>query len=189
MIDAQLTSFKKIYSKNDPGLYENSTKAGVMLLCYPKQNAMHLSLIKRSEYNGVHSGQISFPGGKKEEQDISIWNTALRECNEELGTSLAQKSLHLSLSPIYIPISNFLVSPFVLAEPKYPIFKINKREVYKHLELPLDRLLDFTIEDYVLDSGPASGKIVPSFVFDNYIIWGATAMILLEFKIFLESHS
>jgi len=148
---------------------------------------MHLSLIQRAEYDGVHSGQISLPGGKKEEGDHSLWNTALRECNEELGTSLDQKKPLLSLTPTYIPPSNFLVSPFVLIETHYPNFNPSKREVAVHLELPIDQLLRFKIEKQVLKKGVNSGKTVQCFIFQNHIIWGATAVILLEFKLFLES--
>jgi 8-oxo-dGTP pyrophosphatase MutT (NUDIX family) len=181
------TEQRKKYLENDLASYTNARKAGVLLFCYPKQDKMHLSLIKRSEYKGVHSGQISFPGGKQEEEDSSIWNTAVRECNEELGTSLTQKKPLISLTPTYIPPSNFLVSPFVLATADYPNFKPNKREVAKHLELPLEHLIRFKIEERVLTDGPAAGIRVPCFVYDKHIIWGATAMILFEFKIFLES--
>lgn len=187
-IQGQLaTEQRKKYLNNDPASYTNARKAGVLLFCYPKNNIMHLSLIKRSEYKGVHSGQICFPGGKQEEEDSSIWNTAVRECNEELGISLPQHEPLLSLTPTYIPPSNFLVSPFVMATAHYPNFKPNIREVAQHLELPLDQLMGLKIVERVLAEGPAAGIKVPCFVFDKHIIWGATAMILFEFKIFLES--
>ena len=171
----------------DPASYAYAKKAGVMLLCYPKNNKMHLSLIKRSEYNGVHSGQISLPGGKKEKEDLSIWNTALRECNEELGISLIQKKPLISLTPTYVPPSNFLVSPFVVAEKYYPNFNPNKREVAIHIELPLDELIQFKIKEHVLKGVSSQNKTVPCFIFENHVIWGATAMILFEFKVLLES--
>ena len=175
------------YVNKDLNSFSNAKKAAVLLFCYPKKGEMHLSLIRRSEYEGVHSGQISLPSGKKDENDSSVWNTALRECNEELGTSLDAPIPLMSLSPTYIPQSNFLVSPFVHAEMYYPNFNLDKREVAQHLELPLKTLMSFKIEKRILKKGSASGKRVPCFVYDHHIIWGATAMILFEFKIFLES--
>jgi len=72
---------------------KNAKRAAVLLFCYPKGDQMYLSLIKRSEYQGVHSGQISFPGGKSELSDASLEETALRECREELGVSLEAVAL------------------------------------------------------------------------------------------------
>ena len=84
---------------------------------------MHLSLIKRSNYIGVHSGQISFPGGKPEPNDKKLEDTALRECSEELGIHIVNKNL-FPLTPLYIPPSNFLVSPFVTFENFNPKFNL-----------------------------------------------------------------
>ena len=178
---------RKKHLNKDPASYVYAKKAGVMLFCYPKNNNMHLSLIKRSEYNGVHSGQISLPGGKNEKEDLSIWDTAIRECNEELGVSLTQKNPLMSLTPTYVPPSNFLVSPFVVAEKYYPNFNPNKREVAIHIELPLDELIRFKIKEHVLKGGSSQNKTVPCFIFEDHVIWGATAMILFEFKVLLES--
>ena len=148
---------------------------------------MHLSLIKRTDYKGVHSGQIGFPGGKQEKVDNSLWNTALRECNEELGTNLISTDPLMSLSPIYIPPSNFIVNPYVFSSINYPVFNPDQREVSQHLQLPLNELIDFEIVERKLKHGLNAGTTVPCFVFDGHLIWGATAMILFEFKIFLES--
>jgi len=166
---------------------DNARRAGVMLFCYPKNNIMHLSLIKRSKYKGVHSGQICLPGGKQEKEDTSIWNTAKRECTEELGISLTQDKPLFSLTPTYIPPSNFMLSPFVAVENYYPSFNLNKREVAAHLELPLDELMNFQIKELILEEDTYSDKKVPGFIFDNHFIWGATAKILFEFKFLLES--
>ncbi|MDA9879387.1 CoA pyrophosphatase [Flavobacteriaceae bacterium] len=178
------------FLQNEPHEFPNARKAAVLLFCYPKEGKMHLSLIKRSIYEGTHSGQISLPGGKQDPRDQSIWETALRECNEELGVSLTHSKPLLELTPTYIPPSNFIVSPFVTKQSSYPNFKPDKREVQIHIELPLETLIKFEIEynDINLSLNQFSMTKVPSYVFNNHIIWGATAMILFEFKNFLESH-
>jgi 8-oxo-dGTP pyrophosphatase MutT (NUDIX family) len=177
---------KKLLNEN-PNAFKGAKKAGVLLFCYPKKGSMHLSLIKRADYKGVHSGQISFPGGKQEKVDNSLWDTALRECNEELGTNLIPSEPLMSLSPIYIPPSNFIVNPYVVSATNYPSFNPDQREVSRHLQLPLNELIDFDVVERKLKYGSAAGMTVPCFVFDEHLIWGATAMILFEFKIFLES--
>ncbi len=164
-------------------------EAAVLIYCYPKGGLMHLSLIKRSSYKGVHSNQISFPGGKTEPGDHSLGATAIRECKEELGTSLAEEKKLIPLTPIYIPPSNFIVSPFVGYEDHYPHFNLDSREVASHIELPLFKLLDLQIEQNLLQQGPYKGTAVPSYSYNNHLIWGATAMILTEFKVYLASLS
>lgn len=160
-------------------------QAAVMILCYPKAGTMQLTLIKRSDYIGVHAGQIGLPGGKKEISDRSLWHTAQRECNEELGTELSKDKPLLILSSIYIPPSHFNVTPFVTVLSHRPNFKLDPREVDHLIELPLGELCSFQIKERVLKEGRNIGMQVPSFRFKDYIIWGATAFILFEFKTFL----
>lgn len=160
-------------------------QAAVLLYCYPKGGQMHLSLIKRTEYEGVHSGQISFPGGKKEKSDRSLQHTAVRECNEELGTHINEKKQLISLTPLYIPPSNFLVTPFLAYESFYPKFSPDLREVAIHIEIPLFKILELEIEQHRLETSLGKEIQVPCFTYQNHFIWGATAMILSEFKVFL----
>ena len=111
----------------------------------------------------------------------------MRECNEELGTNLISTDPLMSLSPIYIPPSNYIVNPYVVSSTNYPVFNPDQREVSRHLQLPLNELINFEIVERKLKHGSAAGTTVPCFVFDEHLIWGATAMILFEFKNFLES--
>jgi 8-oxo-dGTP pyrophosphatase MutT (NUDIX family) len=170
-------------------VYINSSKkAAVLIYCYPKFDLMHLSLIKRSDYIGAHSGQISFPGGKPEPIDKKLEDTALRECGEELGIEIVNKNL-FPLTPLYIPPSNFLVSPFITFDNFNPKFNLDKREVAAHIQIPLFKLMELQIEKKHIEQGTQIGAEVPCFCYENYIIWGATAMILAEFKSFLTSLS
>ena len=161
-------------------------KAAVLLYCYPKMEVMNLSLIKRTEYTGVHSGQISFPGGKLEPEDKSLKQTALRECQEELGIQIFNENF-MELTPIYIPPSNFIVSPFITFDNFQPKFNLDRREVASLIELPISKLIELKIEKRFIEEGPLKGIEVPCFMFKKNFIWGATAMILSEFKFFLAS--
>jgi 8-oxo-dGTP pyrophosphatase MutT (NUDIX family) len=185
--DHMALAHRKTFLAQRPKAPSDARPAAVVLFCYPKSGRMHLSLIKRAEYDGVHSGQISLPGGKKEVADASLLHTALRECNEELGTAVVPDSTRISLPSIYIPPSNFIVSPYVVSVPYTPEFTPDPREVALHLQLPLSQLIDFDIEQRRLQYGSAAGMTVPCFVFEGHVIWGATAMILFEFKTFLAS--
>jgi 8-oxo-dGTP pyrophosphatase MutT (NUDIX family) len=166
--------------------HPNAKYAAVLIYCYPKNGIMHMSLIKRTTYKGPHSGQISLPGGKPEAVDKSLWHTALRECKEELGVSLLGSKPLLNLSPIYIPPSNFLVSPFVVVYPSSPVFAPDPREVAQHIEIPLSELIQLKVKQSLLYEGVFKGTTVPSYIYEEHTIWGATAMILSEFKFFLE---
>ena len=170
-------------------VHKKAKIAAVLIFCYPKKGKMHLSLIKRAVYNGVHSGQISFPGGKYESNDNTLENTAIRECNEELGVEINLGSILTGLTPVYIPPSNFYVKPFLAYSEFHPNFQINTREVEYHIELPLFKLLELKIKKKKLKDIAHRGKLVPCFTYKNHLIWGATAMILSEFKVFLGNLS
>ena len=88
-------------------------RAAVMMLFYPKASQTHLALILRTSYNGVHSSQIAFPGGKVEPSDPDLQFTALRETHEEIGVRPDIVEVVKPFSELYIPPSNFLVSPFL----------------------------------------------------------------------------
>ncbi|MEK9612890.1 MAG: CoA pyrophosphatase [Flavobacteriaceae bacterium] len=168
--------------------YTNAKKAAVLLYCYPKNDRMHLALIKRTAYDGPHSGQISFPGGKPERTDRDLFETALRECNEELGVRLVHSKPSLSLSPLYIPPSNFLVNPYVVIDSEEPHFRPDAREVDFQIEIAIGDLMNLKVKQKPLNYQPFNGYQVPCYHYRNHIIWGATAMILSEFKFFLGKY-
>ena len=87
--------------------------SAVLILLFPHNNSINTVLIQRPEYAGIHSGQIAFPGGKFEDDDIELSRTALRETSEEIGIITENIEIIGSLTDIYITPSNFLVRPFV----------------------------------------------------------------------------
>lgn len=144
-------------------------------------------LIKRPEYEGPHSGQISFPGGKQEAKDNNLINTAIRECYEELGILLTSDRLAGALTPLYIPISEYMVYPFVFFNDLDPLFKINPDEVSYVIRSPLSELLKEEKIKKINRAFKGHDYLIPYFDIQNEFVWGATAMILSEFVEVLRS--
>jgi len=178
---------EKAHIKMAPGIRnhfkptQESRKAGVLILLYPKNTELYIAFIQRTEYNGPHSGQISFPGGKTEDSDRDIIQTALRESHEEIGINPELVKICGQLTALHIPVSNFLVYPIIGRYENTPIFKADKNEVKEIFEIKLNDLLnpkycttkEFTYGDLSF--------IAPIYNPNNLIIWGATAMMLSEF--------
>lgn len=162
---------------------KNPRKAGVLMLLYPKGNKLHLVLIERNAYIGVHSSQIALPGGKMEPQDQSIVATTLRETNEEIGIPIHKINIIKTFSQVYIPPSNFLVFPFLGYATEELQFVPDPKEVAAILEVSIAELLqEATMVNKLMTTSYSTSAIVPAFKIQDYYIWGATAMILSELK-------
>lgn len=158
--------------------------AGVLVLLYPRQNEWHIILIERSSRyeNDRHSGQISFPGGKKEPTDSDIIDCAFREAEEEIGLQSRGVNVLGQLTPLYVPVSGFLVHPVVAFCDFTPVFLPQETEVAGILEVPFEFFIlpekrgrkDLPLSNQMLI------KDVPYFDVHGHIVWGATAMILSE---------
>ncbi|CAN5564047.1 CoA pyrophosphatase [soil metagenome] len=159
----------------------NPKRSAVLILLFPHQDSIHTVLIQRHEYDGVHSGQIAFPGGKFEEEDVELKQTALRETAEEIGVNPANINVIGSLTDIYISPSNFLVKPFIGIINERPTFVLDTREVQKLISVDLFYLNDKTIigEKSIVHSGGLKIK-TPYYEIEGLTIWGATAMIISE---------
>ena len=160
---------------------EKNRKAGVLILLYQKNQELYVAFIQRTEYNGPHSGQISFPGGKLEKGDKNITETALRESHEEIGINSEMVEIFGQLTPLHIPVSNFVVYPVIGIYNTTPIFKIDTLEVKQVIEIKLCDLLNpenCTTKEFKY--GDLS-FLAPIYNPNNITIWGATAMILSEF--------
>ncbi len=159
-------------------------ESAVLTLLYPRGDALHTLLMLRPIYDGVHSGQISFPGGKWEAGDLSLEHTALREFNEETGSTAQQITILGSLSPIYIPPSRVLVTPFVAYTPDLGTCEPDPIEVAALIEAPLDLLLKGDIlkkrQQYIALMG---GEVeIPYYDVQGHVVWGATAMMIAELR-------
>ncbi|TMM32123.1 CoA pyrophosphatase [Polaribacter aestuariivivens] len=165
----------------------NPRKAAVLALFYPNENNETTFLLtERATYKGTHSAQISFPGGKKDKLDADLETTALREAFEEVG--IPQKSITIirELTDVFIPPSNFLATPFIGFTDKRPNLTTNY-EVEKTIEvLVKDLLNDTSLSTVNLSTSYMENIDVPCFKLNNYIVWGATAMMLSEIKELLK---
>lgn len=162
---------------------KNPRIAAVMMLVYPKNGKAHLVLIVRNAYNGVHSSQIAFPGGKYEAVDANYKETALRETNEEIGVLSEKIEVIKEFTAMYIPPSNFLVHPYLGIAKEELSFYPDVREVATIIELPLSVFLnDEIIIEAKLSTSYGDNILVPAFNIQNHIVWGATAMILSELR-------
>ncbi|MDX5448880.1 MAG: CoA pyrophosphatase [Bacteroidota bacterium] len=165
----------------DETIMKQSKRAAVAALFFPDEDRQSkLILIQRNTYEGVHSGQIGFPGGRLEPEDRGPMDAAARETEEELGIDRGLIDWKGALTPVYIPPSNFFVEPFVGVIPTPNGYRPDPREVQEVIEMPLERIQDQEVlRDVELDIRGTMIK-VPAFVIDNRIIWGATAMMISE---------
>jgi 8-oxo-dGTP pyrophosphatase MutT (NUDIX family) len=159
-----------------PALYRNG---GVLLHLFPVDGEPHLLFIKRSDDGKVHGGQIAFPGGKFEQTDNSFLQTALRESFEEVGMNQVQ--IVGALSNLYIPVSTFMVHPYISFAMQEQVWKLNAQEVDAVIRVSLKELLHAKSKS-TIDIETSRGVIpqVPCYQIQNEIIWGATAMITQE---------
>ncbi|HCC70849.1 MAG TPA: CoA pyrophosphatase [Bacteroidales bacterium] len=173
--------------KNFPRHKRNDSKlAAIIILLYPVNDKLHTIFIQRPVYEGVHSGQISFPGGKMERSDRNLEKTALRETCEEIGLCDEKLNILGVLTPLYIPVSNIEVSPFVAYHPERPSINHNSNEVVNIIEAPLKYFMneDIVKEEYMTVRKEQIN--MKYYDYQGYVIWGATAMIIHELLVLLE---
>ncbi len=162
----------------------NPQEAGVMAVFYPdNENVTRLVLILRKTYKGVHSNQVGFPGGRVEEIDKDLEETALRETEEEVGIPQNEIEVVKKLSRLYIPPSNFWVQPYIGLLKTTPQMVAQETEVEEILEV---KLSDFLNDDNMitenLSTSYAKEIEVPAYRLNGYVVWGATGMMLSEIR-------
>ena len=162
-------------------LNENCREASVLILIYPENDQFRIVFIKRNEYDGPHSSQISFPGGMKEHSDKDFAHTALRETEEEIGVLSSQIQVLGKLTPLLITVSNFCVYPFVGWTNNKPDFKLDHKEVQYIICPTLNELIDPLNMKFGTIHHRGVQISAPYFDIDGEMIWGATAMMLNEF--------
>jgi 8-oxo-dGTP pyrophosphatase MutT (NUDIX family) len=161
--------------------------SAVMILIYNKNNHAHIALIERPKYEGVHSGQIALPGGSKDPEDSNLQVTALRELYEEVGIT-GNVTVLGKLSDVYIPPSKFLVTPFIGVLNAVPNFIKDDFEVEQIIETPISLLFnDDIIKNGNVHIGVDNTNFkAPYFNVFGHKVWGATAIILSEFKALMK---
>ncbi len=159
---------------------ELTRNSAVLIVFYPHQSGVYLPLILRPPYDGTHGGQMSFPGGRMEEDDESLIRTALREAQEEIGIKAIDVNILGKLTRIFIPQSNFWVEPVVGYLDYRPDFFPDEREVASVVEVKVDDL----ITDRHIETRPMNIRGMrfdtPGYAVSGQWIWGATAIIISE---------
>ncbi len=161
--------------------------SSVLVLLYPEGDQLYTCLTRRPTTMKHHPGQISFPGGKVEKDDLSAEMAALRESREEVGIDPSTIEVLGKLSDLYVEVSRFSIQPFLAWADRKPDFIVDYQEVEELILFPVSNFVaDETILETELQtvSGLLSVKYYP---FNNQIIWGATAMILAELIELLKS--
>jgi 8-oxo-dGTP pyrophosphatase MutT (NUDIX family) len=182
-IQAQIQMAPQMRPMQREGRAGQPRQAAVLVLFYPRSadNSLHFVLTQRNEYEGVHSGQVSLPGGRLE-QGETVEQAALRETCEELGMCDPVEILG-QLAPLYVPPSDFEIHPVVAAATTAPAWQPDPREVAAVIEVPVTDLLDDSkkaVGTWELRSGITS--LVPHYVFGGRVVWGATAVMLSELE-------
>ncbi len=169
---------------------DNAKLAAVLTLFVPKNGEWQVVFIERVSSNerDKHKGQISFPGGKFEEEDQNTAQTALRETEEEVGILAKDVKLIGELSELYIPVSNFRVQPHVGVLAYAPTFRLQVSEVSHAFEVPFSHFLDPSIRKVA--TIPLGNNLslpdTPYFDLNGKVLWGATAMMMSELIAVLE---
>lgn len=161
---------------------DNARESAVLMLIYQHQGEFFIPFMQRAQDGRVHGGQISLPGGKREESDRDFTHTALREAHEELNIHPESVDVLGKLTEIYIPPSNFLVYPKVAFANQRPSFVPNPQEVAKIIEIPVADFLHeehprtFEVDIFAGNKVKAPGYMLQ----EQHLIWGGTAMIVAE---------
>ena len=161
----------------------NARVGAVLIALFFDGGTLKTVLMKRPDYDGTHAGQVSFPGGKVEEVDVDIVQTALREAEEEVNIKPNDVRVIGQLTELYIPPSNFLVHPIVGVLDKMPDLVPDAHEVESiHLPEVSYLLRDDIIDETEILLSTGYKLKTPSFKVDGHTVWGATAMIISELK-------
>jgi 8-oxo-dGTP pyrophosphatase MutT (NUDIX family) len=164
----------------------NSTQAAVLILLYLADNEIYFFLTKRTDELKHHKGQISLPGGTQEGNEKLI-DTALRETQEEIGINKTSISIIGTITPLFVPVTGFMIYPFI----GYSLNKLNPKpdpvEVATIFSVNISDLLNK--ENRTTEQRNIRGYDVqvPYFKLNDYQVWGATSMILSEFRDLIKS--
>ncbi len=170
-----------------PSPNERTRESAVLILFYPAENQIFIPLILRPQYDGVHGGQMAFPGGRAEKEDENLVRTALREAQEEIGVRVSDVTVLGKLTKLFIPPSNFYVQPVVGFMNRKPDFYPDPREVDKVIEMPLSEIKNPAIIGRKTLNVRGIEINTPFYNILDTTVWGATAMMVSELLMVIDS--
>lgn len=180
--EATLEAVREILSRHSRQVLTDSslTPAGVTVLVYPKDGEYCVLLNKRSDSVENHKGEISFPGGRRDQGDRTLLETALRETHEEMGVRPQDVDVLGQLDDVATN-SNYVINAFVGTIPSPYPFRPNPDEVAEVIEIPLGALAQ--VQNVRDEVRLVNGELVnrPSYVYQGHMVYGATAILLTGF--------
>ncbi len=165
---------KKTFAAQDAA---PATPAAVLAIIHYGKDRPHVILTKRREHLKIHRGEISFPGGRFTQSDLTLMHTALRETEEEIGLAFGPGDVSGALQPVRTMTSNHFIVPFVAVQDRLSQLRVAKDEVAGVLDAPLVETLATMQPDR---EHFRYSKTAVKFTFEGNMIWGATARILKQ---------
>ncbi|HTL80468.1 MAG TPA: CoA pyrophosphatase [Bacteroidia bacterium] len=179
----RMTAREKITLEQHLDKRPDHRKSAVMLHLFMKEGELFTMIIRRPDYDGTHGGQLALPGGKMDKEDEDLLATAIRETREEVNVRVLPQNIIGKLTPVYIPVSNFLVQPFVAFLDAVPEWKKDEAEVAEIIEVPMSLLLDERVKTRKrISIGAHMFVETPCYDLNGNLLWGATAMIFSELE-------
>jgi 8-oxo-dGTP pyrophosphatase MutT (NUDIX family) len=168
------------YGRHYGPVPDDARQAAVLVALHRAASSWSVPAILRPDTMKAHAGQVSLPGGLIE-ADETVIQSALRECEEELGTATRQMKIVGQLTPVYVFVSGFEVTPVIAVNPGPLVFQPNEHEVAAVVELPLAELVDLTRRGRHMIERRGLQFAAPHFEIAGQRVWGATSLILAEF--------
>lgn len=170
------------YNRNKP------KESAVMIILFYQNNQLQVTLTRRNRNLRHHPGQISFPGGQYEKEDLNLEQTAIRETWEEVGINIDNTTILGKLSTVYVSVSNFNITPYICFLGQPPAFKFDTNEVEEIIIFPLNKFYNASNHAKATIKTNTGIIEVPCYKINDCVIWGATSMILAELEVLLETH-
>ncbi len=157
-------------------------RAGVLIPLVMRDNAIELLFTRRTDTVLTHKGQISFPGGQREDADVETVETALRESYEEIGLEPSRVTVLGELDDVFTAVSSFVITPVVgLVEGGVDDLRPAPDEVKSLLVVPVSRLLDSSVHTMETRSVGEQQYRIHYYTVGDDVIWGATGRIVYQF--------
>jgi 8-oxo-dGTP pyrophosphatase MutT (NUDIX family) len=190
-LDAQLQMAPRPRVGWDPLKFPDDARAAAaLLLLYPHNDTVNITLTVRGSELRNHTGQVSFPGGRVDEGE-TVEQAALREAYEEVGVDPRTIEVLGRLTPLHIPVSRYILHPIVAFTEIRPAFQRAEWEVARIIEAPVPVLRDGSAIKRERRTRQVNGQTievdVPFYDIDGEKVWGATAMVLAEFCALVSS--
>lgn len=167
----------------------HARRAAVLLSIFEKEDCPHIAFIRRASTLRSHSGEIAFPGGGVDPDDLSPVMTALREAQEEIGLDPGRVEVLGVLPPVFTIVSNYLITPVVAFLPQgLGELQLQASEVTEVIIAPLAGLADPDIAHTEEWTRGGLTRLVYFYDYGPYHIWGATGRMLNALLALLQSN-